>query len=276
MKWTKPPSADVLLRMTLKGLDASFSVSGLTTQASLTLQKFVFGYAKENILDFNADLRLGESIRDLDKATGVDISLEMTRSAQGTRIMLSTLPIHVSISLQKLDETFGWFGGLSSVLNMTSSMASNSTMTASPTKSKPRGVRFDTPTLPVDKPHTVQTKFDARIGGFILDLIGKECSIGVDTSALKIVSRDSVIGLGIDNIKLTGPHLGEPDVDPAIRAVLHGTQIHFLQEPDHKDLDRLLALITPSRSKYGGDDDILLDTLLRQRRQASVDRKSVV
>ena len=274
-KWTKPPTADVLLRITLKGLDIDYSIAGLTTKASLTLQKFVFGYAKENILSFDASKRLGESVRDLSDTAGVDISMEMTRSLHGTRVIVTTLPVHVSISLQKLDETFGWFGGLSSVLNMTSSMASASTMTSCPTKSKAKGVRFDTPIMPKDASAPVQHKVDARIGGLVVDLIGKECSIGLDTSALKIISRDSVVGLGIDNIKLTGPHLGDPGADPAIRAVLHGTQVKFLQEPQHTDLDRLLALITPSRSKYGGDDDILLDTLLRQRRQGSVLRVTV-
>lgn len=274
-KWTKPPTADVLLRTTLKGLDIDYSVASLTTRASLTLQKFVFGYAKENILSFDASKRLGESVRDLSDTAGVDISMEMTKSQHGTRVIVSTLPVHVSISLQKLDETFGWFGGLSSVLNMTSSMASASATSASSIKTKPKGVRFDTPIMPNDTSAPIQHKVDARIGGLVVDLIGKECSIGLDTSALKIISRDSVIGLGIDNIKLTGPHLGEPGSDPAIRAVLHGTQVKFLQEPQHTDLDRLLALITPSRSKYGGDDDILLDTLLRQRRQGSVLRVTV-
>jgi autophagy-related protein 2 len=41
------------------------------------------------------------------------------------------------------------------------------------------------------------------------------------------------------------------------------------------DLDRLLTLITPSKDKYDDDDDIMLDTLLRQRRQGSVLRVTV-
>jgi len=270
-EWVKPPSTDVLLRTTLKGLDVRYNVLQGSTTAAITLQKFVFGYAKENILSFDADLRMRESVRDLAATAGVDISIHMVKTPQTSRFKISTLPIHVSVNLQKLDETFSWFGGLSSVLNMTSSMGSNSTMTTpSPSKAKSRGVRFDTPIKPADDSMLSQNKVDARIGGFVLDLIGKDCSVGLDTTAVKIVSREEGIGLGIDQIKVSGPHLGCTNDEPAIQAQIIGTRVEFLGTPKNADLDRLLALITPSKAKYDRDDDILLDTLLRQRRQGAV------
>ncbi|KFY12311.1 hypothetical protein V492_03953 [Pseudogymnoascus sp. VKM F-4246] len=273
----KPPSSDVLLRTTLKGLGIEYDVSQASTAASITLQKFVFGYAKENILSFNADLRMRESVRDLAATAGVDVSVKMLKTPETSRYSVFTLPIHLSINLQKLDETFSWFGGLSSVLNMTSSMASSATMTtSSPTKIKPRGVRFDAPIMPEDESVPSQVKVDARIAGFVLDLIGKDCSVGLDTTAVKIVSRDEGIAVVIDQTKISGPHLASfTNDEPAIRAELTGMRLEYLEAPKSADLDRLLALITPSKSKYDRDDDILLETLLRQRRQGAVLRVNV-
>ncbi|KFY97378.1 hypothetical protein V500_02096 [Pseudogymnoascus sp. VKM F-4518 (FW-2643)] len=273
----KPPSSDVLLRTTLKGLDISYDIAQASTAASITLQKFVFGYAKENILSFDADLRMRESVRDLAATAGVDVSVKMLKTPDTSRYSIFTLPIHLSINLQKLDETFSWFGGLSSVLNMTSSMASSATMTtSSPAKTKPRGVRFDAPIMPEDESVSSQNKVDARIAGFILDLIGKDCSVGLDTTAVKIVSRDEGIAVVIDQTKISGPHLASfIKEEPAIRAELTGMRLEYLEAPKSADLDRLLALITPSKSKYDRDDDILLETLLRQRRQGAVLRVNI-
>lgn len=273
----KPPSSDVLLRTTLKGLDISYDISQASTAASITLQKFVFGYVKENILSFDADLRMRESVRDLAATAGVDVSVKMLKTPETGRYSIFTLPIHLSINLQKLDETFSWFGGLSSVLNMTSSMASSVTMTtSSPTKTKSRGVRFDAPIMPEDESVPSQIKVDARIAGFVLDLIGKDCSVGLDTTAVKIISRDEGIAVVIDQTKISGPHLATfTKEEPAIRAELIGMRLEYLEAPKSADLDRLLALITPSKSKYDRDDDILLETLLRQRRQGAVLRVNI-
>ncbi|KFY64762.1 hypothetical protein V496_03049 [Pseudogymnoascus sp. VKM F-4515 (FW-2607)] len=273
----KPPSSDVLLRTTLKGLDISYDVSQASTAATITLQKFVFGYAKENILSFDADLRMRESLRDLAVTAGVDVTVKLLKTPDTSRYSIFTLPVHLSINLQKLDETFSWFGGLSSVLNMTSSMASSATMTtSSPAKSKPRGVRFDAPIMPEDESVSSKNKVDVRIAGFVLDLIGKDCSVGLDTTAVKIVSRDEGIAVVIDQTKISGPHLATFSKDePAIRAELTGMRLEYLEAPKSADLDRLLALITPSKSKYDRDDDILLETLLRQRRQGAVLRVNI-
>jgi autophagy-related protein 2 len=276
--WVKPPSHDILLRTTLKGLDIDFAKSKNMTKVSTTLQKFVFGYAKENIVSFDADLRMRASTKDLAPSAGVDFAINVTRTQSSSYIKISTLPVHISIDLQKLDETFSWFGGLSGVLNMGSSMASNATITAAgPSKHIPKSrvVRFEAPTQSNDAPSAVPNKTEARIGGFVLDLVGKDCIVGMETTAVKVIGRDEVLGIGIDKIKISGPHLHRSNADPAIQAELHGTRLEFVATPKNDDLDRLLSLITPSKAKYGRDDDILLDTLLRQRRQGSVLRVTV-
>jgi len=270
------PSLDVLLRMSLSGLDIQAHTSKGTTKTALTLKKFVFGYAQENILSFDADLQMRASVRDLKASDGIDLSLNLTQTPYTTRCEIVTLPLHVSIDLQRLDETFSWFGGLSSVLNLGSSMASNATVTATvPSKPKPRGVHFETPIRPDDRSLNAQNKADVRVGGFILDLVGTECSIGVETSAVKVVSRDEGIGVFIQRIRLSGPHLRRSHEDPAIIVDIASTRIEYLATPKDADLDRLLSLITPSKAKYDRDDDILLDTLLRQRKQGAVVRLTV-
>jgi len=270
-----PAPSDVLLRTVLSGIDIGVDISQACTTATVTLEKFVFGYANDSIISFDADLKMKASVRDLAAAAGVDLSMAITRTLDTTRVNISTLPIHINIDLQKLDETFSWFGGLSSVLNMGSSMASNATMTVAKSPTKPKGVRFDTPIKPDDQSAASQNKVDARIGGIVLDLVGRDCSIGVDTSAIKMVSREAGIGLQIDKIKISGPHLYTSNEEPAVTAEIISTHLQYLNMPEDSDLDKLLSLITPSKAKYDRDDDILLDTLLRQRRQGSVLRVTI-
>ncbi|KAF7922518.1 uncharacterized protein EAE98_008044 [Botrytis deweyae] len=273
---TKSSDSDVLLKTTIKGLNVSRDPSGNTTKTSITLQKFTFGYAQENIISFDAGLQMRASTRDLAASAGIDMSANIYQSHDSTRFEVHTLPLHVAVDLQHLDETFSWFGGLSSVLNLGSSMASNSTVTSSPViKPKTKGVKFNTPIEPDDQTVAVQNKADVRIGGLILDLVGTECSVGVETSAVKLISREEGIGIGIDKIRLSGPHLKHSVDDPAISIDVSTTRIEFLNSPKDNDIDRLLALIAPSNSKYDQDDDILLDTLLRQRQQGSVLRLTV-
>ncbi|KAE9375725.1 hypothetical protein N431DRAFT_463790 [Stipitochalara longipes BDJ] len=275
-RWAAPAEAEILLRMTLTGLSVKVHSLMTTTKTSLNLKKFVFGYAAENIVSFDAALQMRASVRDLKASAGVDLSVNITQTSEVTRCEVATLPMHVSIDLQRLDETFSWFGGLSSVLNLGSSMASNATITANiPVKSKPRGVRFETPIRPDDRSMALQNKADVRIGGFILDLVGTECSVGVETSAVKIVSRTEGVGISVQKIRLSGPHLRQSNEDPAINVDISSTSIEYSPSPKDDDLDRLLSLITPSKAKYDQDDDILLDTLLRQRKQGSVLRISI-
>ncbi|KAL2073434.1 hypothetical protein VTL71DRAFT_10758 [Oculimacula yallundae] len=271
-----PSLADILLRVSLRGLDVQAHMSGEITKTAVKLKKFALGYAHENIVSFDADLLLGGSVRDLKASDGIDLSLNIVQSVDTTRCELITLPLHVSIDLQRLDETFSWFGGLSSVLNLGSSMASNATVTASsPSKPKSRGVHFETPIRPDDNSLSAQNKVDVRIGGFVLDLVGTECSVGVETSAVKVVSRDEGIGVFIQKIRLSGPHLKRSREEPAINVEITSTRVEYLASPKDADLDRLLSLITPSKAKYDQDDDILLDTLLRQRKQGAVVRVTV-
>lgn len=267
----RPQNADVLLRTTVEGLEIDSSIAEPISKTKITVQKFKFGYAQENIISFNAGLQMRTSVRDLKASDGIDICVNLVTAGTVTKCEVTTLPVHVSIDLRKLDETFSWFGGLSSVLNLGSSIASNSTITsASPNKTKPRGVRFEAPIKPDDKSAVAQNKANIRIGGLALDLVGTECSVTAETSVIKIVNREEGIGISVPVIRLAGPHLQHSNEDPAITADVMNTRIEFRSLPTEEDLQLLLSLITPSKAQYDSDDDIMLPTLLRQRKQGSV------
>ncbi|KAI0472842.1 hypothetical protein GGR56DRAFT_652154 [Xylariaceae sp. FL0804] len=272
-------AADALLTASLKDLNIGVSQSQSSTVTSLDLGKFKFGYGNDDIVSFDQRIQMRASVRDALPSSGSDLSATITQSPEYTRCEMKSLPLHVKLDLQRLDETFSWFGGLSSFLNMSSSMTSSSSPTPrSPTKPprKPRGVRFDAPIRPEDTSANSDNKVNMRIGGFRLDLLGKDCSVSLDTSAVKLVSREEGIGLGISKIHLAGPYMRGSMADPPINSVITNTRVEFLVTPKNNDLERLLELIIPSKHKFDqNDDEIMVDTLLRQRRKGSVLRVNI-
>ncbi|TKA82003.1 hypothetical protein B0A55_01730 [Friedmanniomyces simplex] len=60
-----------------------------------------------------------------------------------------------------------------------------------------------------------------------------------------------------------------------ISADLATLRLDYQYSPKDPDLERLLSLLTPSRDKYDDDKDILLDTLLRQRKKGALARVSL-
>ncbi|KAH8161864.1 hypothetical protein CIB48_g6381 [Xylaria polymorpha] len=270
---------DALLTTTLENLEIHVSPSRPSITTSVNIGKFKFGYANDDIISFDQRIQMRSSVRDVFPSAGSDISLTILQSPDSTRCEVKTLPLHVKLDLPRLDETFTWFGGLSGFLNLNSSMSpSNLPVTRTPPKlpQKARGVRFDAPIRPDDTSANSENKVNMRIGGVRLDLLGKECSVSLDTSALKLVSREEGLGIGISKIQLTGPNFGQSMADPPVHAVITNTRVEFLTTPKDKDLERLLELIIPSKDKFDkSDDEIMVDTLLRQRRKGSVLRINV-
>ncbi|KAG6032870.1 hypothetical protein E4U40_005808 [Claviceps sp. LM458 group G5] len=287
---------EVLLNMTL--LNLKICASSLTKRATvpmaasilpkkgdiltnIELEKFRFGYAQGDLLSFDRARQMNASIRDSFLSNGHDMSVEILQSGDGVRTNIETLPLVVQIDLPRLDETFGWFGGLSSFLNMSASMTSTPPIpTAKPLQPTPspksKGVRFDTPADAQDKMTTSQSKINLRIGGSLIELIGKDCTLAAETSALKLVSRDEGIGLGCSRIRISGPYLGTSLADPAVTTEMGGMRLEFLTTPKDADLEKLLELIIPSKVKFDHEnDEVMVDTLLRQRRKGSVLRATI-
>lgn len=264
--------SDVLLKAEIEHLSATASHDGTMTEGNIGLEKFRFGYHDSDILSFDREVQMRASVRDVFPEAGADISVKLSLSKESSRCEVNTLPLRVHIDLQRLDETFSWFGGLSGFLQMGSSMTSSGPHgKPTPKPAKSRGVRFDIPSQPDSTATVPESKTDVRVGGLQLDLVGKQCGVNVRTTAVKVVSRDGIVGVGISKIQAAGPYVKRASEDPPINIIFTNTRFDYLVTPRDDDLDRLLALITPSKGQFDdNDDEIMVDTLLRQRRKGSV------
>ncbi|KAK3365657.1 hypothetical protein B0T24DRAFT_394517 [Lasiosphaeria ovina] len=266
--------SDILLKASITDLRGSVSKSGPQTEASISIEKFRFGYANDDIISFDRQVQMYESVANTFPTAGQDISVKVTSSSDFSRAEINTLPLHVKLDLQRLDETFSWFGGLSSFLNMGSSITSNAPKgNKNPTKAaqKPRGVRFEAPINPDDRTASKENKTDLRINGLRVDVVGKECSVVLNTSALKLVGREEGIGIHFSRVRLAGPYLRNSRAEVPVVVEIADTRLEYILLPRTKDLERLLELITPSKVKFDeNEDEIMVDTLLRQRKKGPV------
>ncbi|KAK4680419.1 autophagy-related protein 2 [Podospora pseudoanserina] len=264
-------ASDVLLQANLRGIKASLSSSGSDMEADMAIEKLTFGYANDQIISFDRSVQMYESMAASTLlSAGQDISVKLTKSSGRSSLKVNTLPLHVKLDLPKLDETFSWFGGLSSFLNMGSSITSNPAKSTTVAPQKPKGVRFETPSSD-DRPVSSGDKAEMRINGIRLDVIGRDCSMALDTSALKLINRGEGVGVHFSKIQLAGPYLRNSQVAAPIIAKIVDTRIEFVMAPREQDLERLVELITPSQSKFDKDgDEIMVDMLIRQRRKGSV------
>ncbi|KAJ5374651.1 hypothetical protein N7517_006657 [Penicillium concentricum] len=271
---------DVILRLALSGLNARLSAQSTATKLNFDVSKFAFGFASEDIIFFDERLKMRESTRDVLSPSQGDISISLVKSADLAKVDISTLPLHINLNIQRLEEVLGWMGGLSTILELGGSMSSVSTVKGCPPPSKPRprGVHFETPAPAVDTTKGTSTlwKVNARLGAILLDVTGETHCLQVTTTAVKIVSRFEGVGIQIDKAKIIGPlSIDDAPTDAPAKITLNNIRLEFLFAPKEVDLDRLLTLITPSQDKFEAEDDIMLDTLLRQRRQGSVLRVTV-
>ena len=268
----------------LDNVNIEYSTSGEQARTELSLGTFEFGYATSCIISFDSSLKMRESTRDVLAPTTGDLTLTVVQRKKSMDVRLTTLPLHVSLDLARLDETFSWYGGLSTVLGLGSSMMSTVTVMdakSKPTsvaKKKPRGVHFsqsEQDGLSDSVSDHEQHKVTVRIGGILFDLLGKVSSLRLESTAMKLVSREEGLGVQVDKLKFSGLYFRSRHDEPAITVQLLNTRLEYLSIPKEVDLARLLALLSPSRDKYELDDDILLDTLLRQRRQGGVVRITI-
>jgi autophagy-related protein 2 len=283
---------EVLLNATLSGLTIGVSPTKVPVargetakedaiQTKIDLQTFRFGYAKDDIISFDKVEPMSTSVRDTFISHGHDVGIRITQTKKGVKTEIEALPLAVRIDLQKLDETFSWFGGLSSFLNMSASMTSSPSPTPkslhkSASTHKPKGVRFDTPIKPDDKSAAFENKIDMRIGGSSIELLGKECSFIAKSGSISLVSREEGMGIVWRTMRVSGPYLRNSMADPAIMTEINGVRLEFVTVPTNSDLEKLLQLITPSKAKFDhGSDEIMVDTLLRQRRKGSVLRATI-
>ncbi|KAL2869838.1 putative autophagy regulatory protein Atg2 [Aspergillus lucknowensis] len=273
------PHDDIILQTSAYGLKAHFSSHKEVTKLSAEISKFTLGFASDDLISFSEELKIRESTRDILSPVDADVSLSLSQSPDSTRFTIATLPLRVNINIQRLEEVLGWFGGLSTILELGSSISSlsGSRGQKKDVPKRARGVHFEGSPPPNTTPQAGSTtwKVDARIGGIALDIAGETHYLMLRTTAAKIVSRMGVVALQIDKAKLSGPLPLDDSRDAPAKVSLNSIRVEFLFTPKERDLDRLLALITPSKDKYEEDDDIMIDTLFRQRKQGSVLRVTV-
>ncbi|KAL8952849.1 MAG: hypothetical protein Q9222_001241, partial [Ikaeria aurantiellina] len=271
--------SEVLLQGTIQGLNSTSLFFSDSYNSRASIARVAFGYASEDIISFDSSLKMRESTRDSLAPIDANLVLTVSKDTRLSKVELSTLPVNINLDLRRLDETFAWLGGFSSILDLGNSMIS--TVTALDHKSSKtkavqrpsRVVRFETASPKRSSGRNashsqISRKFSARIGGLTCTLQGTESSLRLEGTALKMVSRAEGLGVQIDRLILRG--LGGQATQAAMTVHLMNIRLEYLSEPKEVDLARLLALLSPSRDKYEVDDDILLDTLLRQRRHGSV------
>ncbi|PCH03072.1 Autophagy-related protein 2 [Penicillium occitanis (nom. inval.)] len=278
---TPSTGEDVILQAQISSVTFNYLSTNDTMKLQIHVTKFVLGCATEPLISFNKDLKMRESIRDLRTSVPRDVTLTIIKTSSTGKVEFATLPLHVNFNIQKLEEIFGWFGGLSTLMELGSSMASVSTVRGdlSDSVKKPaRGVRFEgvpPPNIPSPITTSAPWKVNARLDGMILDLVSEVCRVHLTTTAVKAVSRFEGIGIQIDKAKIVGPVLFDDYTGRPATLSIGNIRIEYLYSPKEVDLDRLLSLLTPSKDKYEEDDDIMLDTLFRQRRQGGVLRVTV-
>ena len=275
-------NSEVLLRAELKMIHANYPSSKIASDTKITVGKVNFGYAASDIISFDPTVKMRESTGDASAPLHADVEMKVGKSGA---VEVATLPLRVILDLRKLDETFNWFGGLSSMLGLGSSMVSTITLKepkgypGKPQKAK-RGVHFEgieSSTLTSKTSLVDQRKVSARIGGLAFVMQGHQAALRLESTAVKLVLRAEGLGLQVDRLKLNGPYLEEKDKGVALLLTLSNIRLEYLFAPKEIDLSRLIELVSPSQLKDQDafKDALMVDTMLRQRRKGGVLRMTI-
>ncbi|KAK0653957.1 Autophagy-related protein 2 [Lasiodiplodia hormozganensis] len=259
---------DIFLQLQARDLGATYEASQGSPKANLRLGTFTFGFNDRDILSFRPGAGLDETTMDVSKPVENDISIAYKHDNGDQRIEVSTLPINVSLDIQKLDDTFASYGGFSGVLKIGNHI--KSTCVLPPPAPKTQATSKPTPDPGSEAPFP---KIDVRFAGLNFALQGETCALLLETSTIRTSVRKGGVRVSIKHTKVTGPHPTTSVVSPSkppLDAELDGIRIDFAFIPEEGDLSDLLSLITPTDFKYEADDDILIDTLLSQRRKGSL------
>jgi len=272
------PEGQALLKLCLSPIIFS-PPNNPSGSSQVTVSKIVMTHGSRVVLSFVDSMNVRDSIATSAMLRPHDFVSKMSNGRYDVQIK----PVHIVLDLLVIDEVLSRSGGLSSLLDLGNSIMSTNTV-KSPTVVPPsdttrqRTVRFDDPkNRSRSESNAISSlpKVDVRVSGSMLELIGSESSIQVKTSALKAVYRESNVKLAIDGAAIEGPLLAGSRSWGQTWVKVRNIQAHYSDTPDDNDLDRLLSLITPSRDKYDQEDDIMVDTLIRQRRKGAVLRLTV-
>ncbi|KAL9620890.1 MAG: hypothetical protein Q9160_004672 [Pyrenula sp. 1 TL-2023] len=270
-----PSSDDSLIRLEIEKFDGQSHPVQENTTREMRFGRIYLIYGTHRLLSFDQTASLRESIKDV-LSSGDDVRISTKYTGTKMNLEVNTLPVQIFLDLPTIDDFLSRSGGLSSLLDVGSSLSTISA--GGPSRlnntkaSRVRSVRFQTEvqgeSFHAAEPPTGKTNI--RFQGLTLTINGSEAALRLQTSAVKVVHRSEGLGLQVDKANLSGPYFNDWRQRPAVKVNLENTRIEYLQSPREADLDRLLAILSPSKGKFEEDDDIMLDTLLRQRRKGPV------
>ncbi|RMZ75626.1 hypothetical protein DV738_g5401, partial [Chaetothyriales sp. CBS 135597] len=241
------------------------------TRRSLTVTKISLAHGEQPVLWFIDSVSVRDSIASSSMLRPHDVAVSIS-----DRVEVQIKPVYIVVDLVRVDDVLSRSGGLSSLLDLGNSIMSTGTVIAPPAssstqRSTTRSVRFNAPERRVRTDSNASGhKVNLRLSGSVIDLVGSEASIKVKSSALKLALRSGSARIVIDGAAVEGPILLASRSPPGVFAKLKGIEVQYSEIPKEADLDRLITLITPSSDKFDQDDDIMVDTLLRQRRKGAV------
>jgi autophagy-related protein 2 len=273
---------DAIVRIKCETVRISSQIRQQESRAKFQFGKLVLASLDQDIVSFQSPRsRSRRSVSNLSEQLANDVEIDYEQ-AKDKRITVVTRPVQLLLDIQKLDDALSSFGGFSGVLELSNSISSvNTTINSpvmSPTKPRPRGVHFGDSPLP--KPEVAVTPSNApkvqfQFGEVAFTLKGRSCAVNLQTTSVRIAMRGGNIRLKVSEIHLSGPYLDPEQTGAPLLVDVRGTTVNFLFAPEETDLARLISMITPSKDPYENNDDILIDTLLRQRRNGSVLRIEV-
>ncbi|KAF2258444.1 hypothetical protein CC78DRAFT_114679 [Lojkania enalia] len=266
---------DAILRIRISSIQIASQITEDQSRAKLLIRKFALASLDQDIISFHEPKpRSRRSTLNVPDQLSNDIEIDYEQG-KDQRITVVTRPVKVTFNMQRLDEALGSFGGFSGVLELGNSISSNITNSPviSAARPKPRGVHFGD-SMPTPAPSSLP-KIDVQFGEVTFVLKGKSCALQLQTTSVRVAIRQSNLRLKVTEVQLSGPYVDAAQVGAPLIVEIQGTAVNFLFTPEEIDLTRLISMITPSKDPYENDEDILIDTLLRQRRKGSVLRVEI-
>jgi autophagy-related protein 2 len=277
----EPNPIDAILKITLSSAHAVSRQASAKTHAKLKIQRFLLSSLNHEIVAFqSAHARprsrksIGAPLNHLNN--DIEIDYEQTKDR---RMTIITRPVKILFDLDKLDEALTSFGGFSGVLELSASITSNhivNSLTESRPPARPRGVHFkDSPPVTPQAASSSLLKVQIQVGEVDFRLKGKSCAVQLHTTSVRLAIRESNLRLKVSEVHLSGPYVQHDQTGAPLMVEIKNSTVNFLFVPTDTDLDRLISLIAPSRDPYENNEDILIDTLLQQRRKGSLLRAEI-
>lgn len=260
-----------LLRLEVQQIDLQSLTQSIPTDFNFQIGNLTLTAGTSDVFAFDVPTGRLPGQSDVGRAVSIRIHSKTTLQEKTVKeIDVRLLPIHLNLDLKRFDEDFDALGGLTGVMEMSSSLLSSGMFSHKSDTPPPRkGVRFEDKNM-TKKTNQVETKVNVRLERFNARLVSRACVLELQASKTKVISREWGVAAVIDKLSLDMP-IPRVSADRSdFELDVTNLTIIYRFSPEEADLGRLLSLVTPSRNKYENDDDILIETMLGQRRKGSV------